>query len=151
MMPDGEYWEGRVPCIVDPRATSFKVWEFPDRLVLAEPERFEHIPFNEGFDAIPVVEEREISFTVDKEGTLEGLVVHIQLELDQETRLTSRCSGSHWANVFVMLGTETEVLVGDLIRIKTITDLDRPTPEYTFEVQVEQNGQVGAPARVTTH
>jgi len=44
MMPDGAYWKGRTPCIVDPRSTSFKVWEFPDRLLLSEPQAFEVIP-----------------------------------------------------------------------------------------------------------
>jgi hypothetical protein len=68
--------------------------------------------------AIPVVDERDLSFRVDKEGVLEGLAIHLELELDADNLLTSRCSGSHWANVFVMLGTEVTLQVGDEVQVK---------------------------------
>ena len=120
MMPDAEYWSGRTPCIVDPRSTSFKVWDFPERLRLAEPACFECIPFNSGIAGIPVSEKREFRLTAVKEGIMEGLVIHIELEVgppgekDGEvaaTTVSSRCgASSHWANVFVILGGQ-EILI----------------------------------------
>jgi len=155
MMPDSAYWEGRVPCIVDPRSTSFKVWEFPDRLLLADHQCFEAIPFNQGVEAIPVVQDRELIFEIhpsETGGTMEGLAIHIEIELDGVgNRLTSRCTGSHWANIFVMLNEEIAMGAGDRVHVRTVSDMDRPTPEYTFVVEVERGGERGTPIRVTTH
>ena len=45
-----------------------------------------------------------------------------------------------------------QVQAGDKIHLRSITDLDRPTPEYTFEVQVEpEGGPPCPPGRVTFH
>ena len=162
MVPDKRYWKDRAcadPCEgredaasdINPKGNCYKIWEFPARLLLAEPQVFESIPFNQGLEAIPEVQLQELEFGVSRGGAMRGLVIHIDLELDSNTRIGSRCSNSHWANYFVKLNA-VEVKRGDTVHVKSITDLNRPTPEYTFEVYVQTiSGEKAASTRVTVH
>jgi len=137
---------------VDPRSTSFKVWEFPERLVLAAAQPFEELPFNAGPDGVPTVQQSDLVFEVAKPGVLEGLVLHIVLELDAldvRQNLSSWCSQSHWANVFVPM-TDIEVKLGDRVHVAVVTDTDRPTPEYTFKLRVESDSVMGPSTSATT-
>jgi len=153
MMLDNKYWrkhpyqykDNRIGKNRNPHATSFKVWEFPARLLMSEPQPFEDIPFNEGLDAIPVSQERQMCFQVTRDGVFEGLVVHVELDLDVDRILSSSnyvTNGSHcsWDQIFVMTKERTQVRCGDRICVKSVTDLDRPAPEYTFEARVEYAG-----------
>jgi len=110
------------------------------------------------------VVESKLNFKVTQPGILEGLMIHIQIDLDHENVLSSRCSPetqgagaeqavkSHWANIFVMLSEELEVSIGDSISVQSTSDLDRPTPEYTFELcHTDSSGMRGDTHRVTTH
>lgn len=66
---------------------------------------------------------------------MQGFVVHIEVELlDGGPVLSSWCSGSHWANVFVMM-PEVIVKDGTTVHLRVISNTSGPTPVYSFEAR----------------
>jgi len=123
MYPDYRFWNKREQWYArarDPatlhrqKIPSFKIASFPAACLLSQPQPFENIPFNEGVDAIPVMQETELSFKVNKHGVFEGMLVHVELDLDSKSTINS-CSWEHrgcsWDNIFVMTPEHMEVQV----------------------------------------
>ena len=97
---------------------------------MSEPQPFEDIPFNEGLDAIPVSQERQMCFQVTRDGVFEGLVVHVELDLDVDRILSSSnyvTNGSHcsWDQIFVMTKERTQAypLLQNHLLDKVVVDL----------------------------
>jgi type I protein arginine methyltransferase len=118
---------------------ALKLPGLPRTDLLAAPQVFEDLRFEEGAPAPS--QAVELEFVAERAGWLRGLSLHVELHcrIDGAAAppdVSSAWSGSHWRNLFLLLGDGMALARGDLVRVHATAELNGPQPRYTFRTRV---------------
>jgi hypothetical protein len=149
-MPDGEYWASReYPVILPPGTSTMKLSRFPRRLLLS---RTWHVMETLDFElehGLPMRQQHNCSFAIDKKGTFAGFVIRMQASMTpegqneiqtwcwDEAAQTESCHG-HWAQQMVVFEA-VEVQPGDTVQLEVRIDTSTFQPSYRFTARLRTN------------
>eukprot|EP00658_Telonema_sp_P-2_P024898 TRINITY_DN20017_c0_g1_i1.p1 TRINITY_DN20017_c0_g1~~TRINITY_DN20017_c0_g1_i1.p1 ORF type:complete len:340 (-),score=91.02 TRINITY_DN20017_c0_g1_i1:277-1296(-) len=150
--PAEEYWaQLDHPMLVDPRATSLKLWNFPPHQVLSEFVVLEEMVFGRGM--IRMEQQLDsVGLKLNRTGDLGGFVMYITVSFeaqDSEEINSWTSEDGHWASVYVLF-PGVHVCEGDTALLSAQVDIRTQAPSYRFMAAVVRgtvpdDGVIGCP------
>jgi protein arginine N-methyltransferase 1 len=113
------------------RLSFVRYFGFPSTAVLSRPQTFEDILLSE---AVPSAGRREVTFQVERDGTLRGVCLSIRLFLDDAHVVDTWESQTSWSTPFIRLPAGVSVTTGEVVVMTVETDLS-DSPSYAMTLR----------------
>ncbi|MDP7274288.1 MAG: hypothetical protein QF363_02320 [Planctomycetaceae bacterium] len=112
----------------------YKVYNFPESNILGSPVEFERTVFCE---EMPLVDRRELELVISRDGDFDGLLLFVEIHVDQENVINSLQQRTNWSTPYLKLFEEPLALVrGDVVHVTVDRDLSTTDPCYELDVRV---------------
>ena len=112
----------------------YKVYNFPESNILGPPVEFERTVFCED---MPLEDRRELELVISRDGDLDGLLLFIEIHVDQETVINSLHQRTNWSTPYIKLFKEPlKVVQGDVVHVTIHRELSTTQPRYELEIRI---------------
>ncbi len=116
------------------QADLYKVFNFPESNVLGPAAEFEKTVFCEDMS---LADCRELELVIARAGDLEGLVLFLEIHVDQQTVINSLHQRTNWSTPYVKLFSKPIAVVeGDVVHVTVQRELSTTQPKYELDVRI---------------
>ena len=116
------------------QADLYKVFNFPPANVLGPAAEFETTVFCED---MPLTDCRDLELVIARAGDLEGLVLFLEIHVDQQTVINSLYQRTNWSTPYVKLFSKPIAVVeGDVVHVTVQRELSTTQPKYELDVRI---------------
>jgi predicted RNA methylase len=121
--------------------TRYKIYNFPKSNLVASPQIFEEMWFND--EPITQHFDKVLQFSIEKSSNFDGLILWINLYFDSETVLDALDSKICWSPVYIPM-KPFALQKGDVIEVRCVSKISKNVynPDYFFESLVKRNDEI---------